>query len=414
LVVGHVFPHTYPTSTQHPDTGLWVIGSGKVGGINGCNIGNDMKFGPNTTSLNHRTYHYYSADNTTRLQFFEPRVDLCDGSEPRITDLLNDTRNKLDSTSVTVEGASFKNQRVIATGGVITEVGEWRIHRFNSSSTFTLSSLIGTSLPVEYLVVGGGGGGGMDMGGGGGGGGVLIGKHVLTPGSYTITVGAGGTGAPAGGTNGQPTSHQFTISATNGGNSSFNGLTSTGGGFGASSYYGYLPNYGTPGNGGSGGGPSGYSDGGTRTGGSGTTGQGFAGGNAGGQYYSGGGGGAGAVGVSSPSRADGGSGKFSGILGRPFFWGGGGGGAGYSLGYGGYGGKGGGGAGCGYYAQGGREAIMWGIETIGTNSSGYINLPGYDGGTNTGGGGGGGCHYNSNNKGGNGGSGIVIVRYKIK
>lgn len=414
LVVGHVFPHTYPNSNQHADTGIWTTGGTKVAGINGCNVGNDMKFGPSTTSLNHRTYHYYCGDNTTRLQFFEPRVDLCDGSEPRITDLLNNTRNKLDSTSITVEGASFKNQKILATGGVITEVGEWRIHRFNSSGTFTLSSLIGSSLPVEYLIVGGGGGGGMDMGGGGGGGGVLTGKHVLTPGSYTITVGAGGAGGPAGSTNGQPGSHQFTISATSGGNSSFNGLTAIGGGFGASSYYGYLPNYGTPGNGGSGGGPSGYSDGGTRTGGSGTSGQGFNGGNAGGQYYSGGGGGAGGAGTSSTSRADGGVGKFSGILGRPFFWGGGGGGAGYSLGYGGYGGKGGGGAGCGYYAQGGREAIMWGIETIGTNSNGYINLPGYDGGTNTGGGGGGSCHYNSNNKGGDGGSGIVIVRYKIK
>jgi hypothetical protein len=415
LVVGHVFPHTYPTSTQHPDTGLWVIGSGKVGGINGCNIGNDMKFGPNTTSLNHRTYHYYSADNTTRLQFFEPRVDLCDGSEPRITDLLNDTRNKLDSTSVTVEGASFKNQRVIATGGVITEVGEWRIHRFNSSSTFTLSSLIGTSLPVEYLIVGGGGGGGMDMGGGGGGGGVLNGKHVLTPGSYTITVGAGGVGAPAGGTSGQSSFHQFTIGATNGGNSSFNGLTSIGGGFGASSYYQYTPNYGTPGNGGSGGGPSGYSDGGTRTGGTGTSGQGFSGGNAGGQYYSGGGGGAGGAGTSSTNRPDGGPGRLVTILGRPYYWGGGGGGASYSLSQGGLGGIGGGGGGAlGDTTAGGRQAIEWGIAGTNGSPNSQANVPGGRGGINTGGGGGGGSHYNLNNKGGNGGSGIVIVRYKIK
>ena len=418
LVVGHVFPHTYPNSNQHPDTGVWTVSGGKVGGINGCNIGNDMKFGPNTTSLNHRTYHYYCGDNTTRLQFFDPRVDLCDGSEPKIFDLLSDTRNKLDSTSVTVEGASVKHQRVSAVGGVITDVGEWRIHRFNSTGSFTLGLVMGTSLPVEYLIVGGGGGGGMDMGGGGGGGGVLTGKHILTVGTYTITVGAGGAGAPAAGTNGQPGGHQYTIPATAGGNSSFNGLTAIGGGFGGSSYRGYTPGI-AGGNGGSGGGSSGYNDNaGTFNGGSGTSGQGFRGGNSTAAYYSGGGGGADAQGTDSTAIANGGSGRLSTILGRPFYWGGGGGGAGYST-FGGAGGRGGGGAGApneftNNYGRGGRDSIEWGRDTLNGCTVCWTNLPGGDGGTNTGGGGGGGAHYNSNNKGGNGGSGIVIVRYKIK
>jgi hypothetical protein len=377
-----------------------------------------MKFGPSTTSLNHRTYHYYCGDNTTRLQFFEPRVDLCDGSEPRITDLLNNTRNRINSTSITLEGASLLNQKLIATGGVITESGDWRIHRFNSSGTFTLSSLIGSSLHVEYLIVGGGGGGGMDMGGGGGGGGFLSGKHVLTPGSYTITVGAGGTGAPAAGTNGQPGGHQYTIPATAGGNSSFNGLTAIGGGFGGSSYRGYTPGI-AGGSGGSGGGASGYNDNaGTFNGGSGTSGQGYRGGNSTAAYYSGGGGGAGAQGTDSTARANGGTGALSTILGRPFYWAGGGGGAGYST-FGGSGGRGGGGAGApnefaNNYATGGRDSIEWGRDTLNGCTGCWTNLPGGDGGTNTGGGGGGGAHYNSNNKGGNGGSGIVIIRYKKK
>ena len=418
LVVGHVFPYTYPNSNQHADTGFWTTGGSKVAGINGCNIGNDMKFGPSTTSLNHRTYHYYCGDSTTRLQFFEPRVDLCDGSEPRITDLLNNTQNRIQSSTVTVEGASNDNQKIIATGGVITDHGEWRIHRFNSSGTFTLSSLIGTSLHVEYLIVGGGGGGGMDMGGGGGGGGVLSGNHVLTPGSYTITVGAGGTGAPAAGTNGQPGGHQYTIPATAGGNSSFNGLTSIGGGFGGSSYRGYTPGI-AGGSGGSGGGASGYNDNaGTFNGGSGTSGQGFRGGNSTAAYYSGGGGGADAQGTDSTSIANGGSGRLNRILGRPFYWGGGGGGEGYST-FGGAGGRGGGGAGApnsfaNNYGQGGRDSIEWGRDTLNGCTGCWTNLPGGDGGTNTGGGGGGGAHYNSNNKGGNGGSGIVIIRYKKK
>jgi hypothetical protein len=414
LVVGHVFPHFSPLGNQHADTGIWVIGSGKVAGINGCNVGNDMKFGPSTTSLNHRTYHYYCGDNTTRLQFFEPRVDLCDGSEPTISDLLNNRQARLESTTVTVEGAAFKQQRIIATGGIITTVGEYRVHRFNSSGTFTLSSVRSGSLEVEYLIVGGGGGGGMDMGGGGGGGGVQNGTTIYTPGTYTITVGAGGTGAPAAGTNGQPGGHQYTIPATAGNASVINGFVANGGGFGGSSYRGYSPGI-AGGNGGSGGGSSGYNDNaGTFYGGTGISGQGNRGGNSTQAYYSGGGGGASSAGVDSTNRPDGGSGRLVGILGKPLYFGGGGGGASYSLGTGGFGGAGGGGGGALGTAPGGTGGLAWGSPGGGGNPGTWANTPGGDGATNTGGGGGGGAHYNANNKGGNGGSGIVIIRYKYR
>jgi hypothetical protein len=93
LVVGHCFPHTYSSSVGHPDTGFWTIESGKIGSINGCNVGQDCKFGPSTTSLNHRTYHYYCSDSTTKLQFFQPRIDLCDGNEPSISELLSNEPN---------------------------------------------------------------------------------------------------------------------------------------------------------------------------------------------------------------------------------------------------------------------------------------------------------------------------------
>ena len=414
LVVGHCFPSNYTGgATRHPDSGRYIT-SGRNGDTNQCNIGGDVKWYPGTTGGYHRTYHYYCGDNTTRLQWFDPRLDKCDGSEPTISDLLNNRQAKLESTTITVEGAVHKTQKIVATGGVITTVGEYRVHRFNSSSSFTISSLRSSSIEVEYLIVAGGGGAGMDMGGGGGGGGVLNGNTILSTGTYTVTVGAGGVGAPAGSTSGQPAFHQFTIGATSGGNSSFNGLTATGGGFGASSYYGYTPNYGTPGNGGCGGGPSGYSDGSTRSGGTGISGQGFAGGGGGGQYYSGGGGGAGAVGTSSTARPDGGTGKLTGILGKPFHFGGGGGGASYSLSTGGFGGLGGGGGGALGTAPGGTGGLEWGQAGGGGSPGTWANTPGGNGGTNTGGGGGGGAHYNANNKGGNGGSGIVIIRYKYR
>ena len=419
LVTGHVFPYTYTSTDAHPDTGFWVTGQPtgtKALSINQCNLGSDAKWGPSTTSTYHRTYHYYCGDSTTRLQFFRPRIDLCDGSQPTVQALLENKQNSLKSLSVFTEGGSFTNQRIIANGGTITENGEWRIHRFNSTANFTLTGYKGDKLEVDYLIVAGGGGGGMDMGGGGGGGGVISGSTVIGPGTYTMTVGGGGSGAPAGSSNGQPAYHQFTIGATAGGNSSGLGYTATGGGYGASSYYGYTPNYGTPGAGGSGGGPSGYSDGGYRSGGAGVSGQGNNGGGAGPQYYSGGGGGAGAVGTSSTSYPNGGAGRKVTIMGRPFYWGGGGGGASYSLSSGGDGGIGGGGGGALGATAGGQNALGGGNGSPGGGGSPgtWAQTPGGNGGTNSGGGGGGGSHYNSNNKGGDGGSGIVIIRYKFK
>lgn len=271
---------------------------------------------------------------------------------------------------------------------------------------------------VEVMVVGGGGGGGMDMGGGGGGGGVVYeSNYKVSPGvGITVTVGAGGYGAPAGnggyrtdGAGPQPNGHQFTISATNGQNSAFGSLVALGGGYGGSSYHGYTPNYGYGASGASGGGASGYSDGSTGKAGYGTAGQGRDGGGAGGQYYSGGGGGAGGPGVSGPSRPDGGPGIQIPRM-SPYYFGGGGGGGSYSLSTGGYGGIGGGGGGALGSTYGGA-GINNGQPGGGGSPNSWAQTPGGDAGANTGGGGGGGSHYNANNKGGEGGSGIVIVRY---
>lgn len=410
LVVGHCFPSNYTGgATRHPDSGRYIT-SGRNGDINFCNIGGDVKWFPGTTGGYHRVYHYYCADNTTRLQWFNPRLDKCDGSEPTISDLLNDRQARLESSTVTVEGAARRTQRIVASGGVTTTVGEYRVHRFNSSSSFTISSLRSTSIEVEYLIAGGGGGGGADMGGGGGGGGVLMGNTILTPGTYTITVGAGGNGAPAA-TGGHPTTP-----GSNGGNSTFNGLTAFGGGWGGVAYntLGLGIHFGN--SGGSGGGSSGYNNDfvapGTYGSGAGVSGQGFRGGFQGNAYYSGGGGGAGGSGADGNNRPDGGIGKLTGILGKPFYFGGGGGGASYSLSTGGFGGLGGGGGGAIGTTPGGTGGLEWGQPGGGGACCSHANTPGGNGGVNTGGGGGGGSHFNFNNKGGNGGSGIVIIRYK--
>ena len=289
----------------------------------------------------------------------------------------------------------------------------------DAANRSSYNNLVGRS--VEILVVGGGGGGGMDMGGGGGGGEVICQFYnIASVNGVAVNIGAGGYGAPAGsggyrtdGAGPQPTYHQFTISATSGGDTNFGNTIARGGGYGGSSYFGYTPNYGYGANalaGAGGGGASGYSDGSGGHGGTSVTG--FPGGNSPGAYYSGGGGGAGGYGKTSsgPSGyATGGPGlRF--IQMSPFYFGGGGGGAAYSSAQGGDGGIGGGGGGAVGTTLGGA-GLNNGQPGGGGNPNEWTQRPGGNAGANTGGGGGGGSHYNANNKGGEGGSGIIIVRY---
>ena len=321
-----------------------------------------------------------------------------------------------------------------ATGGIIsdytTSPGDiYRAHVFTSSGTFTVSAIGDYPAAVEYLVVAGGGAGGgvqpggsyHGSGGGGGAGGLRtnLSGHPLagsafpvstSPGSYTVTVGAGG--------------HADTGTGANGSNSVFGPITSAGGGGGAG---GVAP--GEPGgnDGGSGGGGSRENN----TTGSGNTppsspSQGNDGGGAqpnGGD--GGGGGGAGQSGrsaVDETNAGDGGIGVQVLIAGPPTTQGIGGPGPSSAYQYfagGGGGGKGGNSAnfnrGIGGAWNG--SSLAPGPLSGGGDGGTTPNDPGDAGTANTGGGGGGaGANPSSqspNTNGGNGGSGIVIVRYQI-
>jgi hypothetical protein len=167
----------------------------------------------------------------------------------------------------------------VATGGTVTTDGDYKIHRFNSGGTFTVST-VGTDAQATYILAAGGGGGGdrNGHGGGGGAGGLVEGTiPTLSVTSYPITIGTGGGGR------GNPDGP-----GTPGGNSNTPFATANGGGGGGQTL-------GLPG--GSGGGGSGnLSPGGSSTQGNPPTGTGY--GNAGGgangtNERSGGGGGAG-------------------------------------------------------------------------------------------------------------------------
>ena len=122
---------------------------------------------------------------------------------------------------------------IVATGGTVTDIAGYRVHTFTSSDTFTITANSGE---VQYLVIGGGGGGGNTHGGGGGGaggyrcsvpgessGGGASAESPLTlgVGSYTVTVGAGGSGAAS-----------RSVTGSTGQDSVFHTITSKGGGGG--------------------------------------------------------------------------------------------------------------------------------------------------------------------------------------
>ena len=235
--------------------------------------------------------------------------------------------------------------------------------------------------PVEYLIVGGGGGGGRY--GGGGAGGMLNASTNVAPGSsYTVTVGAGGTGANVGqGTRGSTSS----FTGTN-----IIGIYACGGGGGGCSGPSSTPStIGVPG--GSGGGGGNICNGPAQAGGVGILGQGNPGGTGIGSpgvgYSGGGGGGAGSAGTNATNTVSGpgGIGLASSINGTITYYAGGGGGGQYiNANTAGVGGLGGGGSGAKY------------------NSATPISVAGSAGTAYTGGGGGGGYP---------GGSGIAIIRY---
>ena len=134
-----------------------------------------------------------------------------------------------------------------ATGGTETTSGDYTIHTFNSSGTFEVTAGAGD---VEVLVLAGGGAGGGWSGtdeitnGGGGAGGLQTATVAVSIGTYTVTIGGGGSAWN-----------------TNGTNSVFGPTTSNGGGFGAwCAYPNYYPGtaYGSAAPGGSGGGGTGF------------------------------------------------------------------------------------------------------------------------------------------------------------
>lgn len=283
------------------------------------------------------------------------------------------TMTATNENGISAPSAAQSQTPFTVTGGTITTSGIYRIHTFTGSSNLVVTG--NTINNTDYLVIAGGGGGGGGPGGQGGGGGgaggvrstvantgqngTLESKLSVAPNTYSITVGGGGPGGNTG-----------TSQATNGNDSIFSTIISTGGGGGDEVRA-------TGNNGGSGGAGNGV----------GIAGQGNNGGPTRGSEQGGHrGGGAGASGT------NGGNGITNSISGSSIA----------------YAGGGGGGNGYASVANGG-VGIGSGISVDGGGAGG-----GGVGTANKGGGGGGAVDdVEGSGLGGAGGSGIVIIRYEM-
>jgi len=159
-------------------------------------------------------------------------------------------------TSDATENISGVPLFICASGGTVTTCGDFKIHTFNSTSTFVVNTApTPANNNISYVVVAGGGGATGSIAGGSGAGGYREGKTPATPytasplnapaglpvsvQTYPVTIGAGGTG------------NASYPNITNGSDSVFSTITSTGGGKGGN----HPGNPGSPG--GSGGGAGG-------------------------------------------------------------------------------------------------------------------------------------------------------------
>ena len=84
LWVYYVWPHDNTDYANHVDHGIYYAGdTTKV-----INIGSDYRWDASTTTANERAYLYYSTDPLDHHQWCYPRVDLIDGTEPSLEDLI--------------------------------------------------------------------------------------------------------------------------------------------------------------------------------------------------------------------------------------------------------------------------------------------------------------------------------------
>lgn len=86
LLVAYIHPNTYSGGNQS-DNGVYKKDGTRVGGIT------DYKWSTTASKTRSRAYLYYSTSTDEKQYYYRPRIDLCDGTEPSIKQLLSCTEH---------------------------------------------------------------------------------------------------------------------------------------------------------------------------------------------------------------------------------------------------------------------------------------------------------------------------------
>lgn len=136
LMVGHIWAAGSGTGTYHPDSGRYNSAGTRIGGTT------DYVWRSETLSSAHRSYLFYCTNTSVRQYFAYPRVDIVDGTEPTINQLLNNDINSiyikdiLNNNNVTIlNGTTINNDSFVVLDGSndFIEIPEITLNR-NSSS----------------------------------------------------------------------------------------------------------------------------------------------------------------------------------------------------------------------------------------------------------------------------------------
>jgi len=173
LFVAHVHPYGTATGSNHPNTGRYDLGSiGISGGISASAaltpVIKDFIWNENTVKANTRSYLYYSRQLGETIEFFGSRIEVVDGTEPTIEDLLTDKISEVSSagssglttimngsTTIVPENSgvfSFDSRGVVRTS-VVTNIPDsctWEAWVKCDQLSNTINMFMGRYLPYFY------------------------------------------------------------------------------------------------------------------------------------------------------------------------------------------------------------------------------------------------------------------------
>ena len=153
LVVAHCFHEGY-TGGRHPESGWYqktATGGLKINDLNFGNVGNqDCRWNPGTTSAQHRTYHFYTTNTASGLEWAFPRIDKCDGTEPKVQELLKYGEGKWNDLS------GNGNDGIIANHLNVTWSSDFGgVFNFDANTTYSYITCDSPNLTTsDYTIIG--------------------------------------------------------------------------------------------------------------------------------------------------------------------------------------------------------------------------------------------------------------------